>query len=129
MAHPPCLWNKSPRPPSLRQSTNKALIPATPRLVFDRNDKKAFLQNVKVVTEKRDTCTHDHLLQQYQCLAHAVFQNRNITASDTIAVETTECKENLHFNTVTFSAYLLKLCHTNLKESNRNAKKDNQDKM
>jgi hypothetical protein len=47
--------------PSISPPEHKALIPATPRrrLVFDRNDKKAFLQNVKVVTEKRDTCTYD----------------------------------------------------------------------
>ena len=117
--------------PSISPPEHKALIPATPmrRLVFDRKDKKAFLQNVKVVTEKRDTCTYDHLLRQYQCLAHAVLQFRNIKPSDEIAVETTECKENLHFNTVTFSAYLLKICQTNLKESKRNAKKNNQDTM
>jgi hypothetical protein len=109
----------------------KALIPATPmrRLVFDRKDKKAFLQNVKVVTEKLDTCTYDHLLKQDPGLAHAVLQFRNIKPSDTIAVERTGGKENLHFNTVTFSAYLLKICQTNLKESKRNAKKDNQDTM
>ena len=84
---------------------------------------------MKVVTELRDTCTNDHLLKQYQCLAHAVLQRRNIKPSDTIAVERTGGKEKLHFNTVTFSAYLLKICQTNLKESKRNAKKDNQDKM
>ena len=116
---------------SISPPGHQALIPATPmrRLVFDRNDKKAFLQNVKVVTEKRDTCTYDHLLKQYQCLAHAVLKFRNIKPSDTIAVETAGGKENLHFNTVTFSAYLFKICQTNLKESKRNAKKDNQDKM
>jgi hypothetical protein len=63
--------------PNYSPPEQKALIPATPmrRLIFDRNDKKAFnaafLQSVKVVTEKRDTCTYDHLLQQYQCLAHS----------------------------------------------------------
>jgi hypothetical protein len=117
--------------PSISPPEQKALIPSTPmrRLISDRNDKKAFLQNVKVVTETRDTCTNDHLLRQYQCLAHAVLQIRDIKPSDTTAVETTGCKENLHFNTVTFSAYLLKLCLINLKESKRNAKKGNQDKM
>ena len=95
--------------PSISPPEHKALIPATPRrrLVFDRNDKKAFLQNVKVVTEKRDTCTYDHLLKQYQCLAHAVLKFRNIKPSDTIAVETAGGNENFHFNTVSFSAYLL----------------------
>jgi hypothetical protein len=65
--------------PSISPPGHQALIPATAGLVFDRNDKKEFLQNVKGVTEKRDKCTYDHLLKQYQCLAHAVLKFRNIT--------------------------------------------------
>jgi hypothetical protein len=115
--------------PSFSPQEN-ALIPATQQqLVFGSNDKRAFLENVRVIAEKRATCTHDHLMKQCQCLAHAVFRYRNIKPTDTVAVITTEGKENLYLNTVTFGAYLTKLCITNLKKSKRNAKKDNQDKM
>ena len=115
--------------PSFSPPGHNALNTAPARLVFDKNAKKAFLQTVKAVTEKRDTVTYDLLLKQYQCLAHHVLQFRNIKPSDTIQVERPGGKEKLHFNTVTFSAYLLKICQTNLKESKRNAKKDNQDTM
>jgi hypothetical protein len=116
-------------PASFSPPEHHALNTAPARLVFDNNAKKAFLQTVKAVTEKRDTVTYDLLLKQYQCLAHHVLQFRNIKPSDTIQVESPGGKEKLHFNTVTFSAYLFKLCQTNLKESKRAAKKNNQDKM
>jgi hypothetical protein len=115
--------------PSFSPPEHNALNTAPARLVFDNNAKKAFLQTVKAVTEKRDTVTYDLLLKQYQCLAHHVLQFRNIKPSDTIQVESPGGKEKLHFNTVTFSAYLFKLCQTNLKESKRAAKKNNQDTM
>ena len=115
--------------PSFSPPGHNALNTAPARLVFDNNAKKAFLQTVKAVTEKRDTVTYDLLLKQYQCLAHHVLQFRNIKPSDTIQVERPGGKEKLHFNTVTFSAYLFKLCQTNLKESKRAAKKNNQDTM
>ena len=115
--------------PSFSPPEHHAFNTAPARVVFDKNAKKAFLQTVKAVTERRETCTNDHLVKQYQCLAHAVLQRRNIKASDTIQVERPGGKEKLHLNTVTFSAYLLKLCQTNLQESKRNAKKDNQDTM
>ena len=115
--------------PSFSPPEHHAFNTAPARLVFDKNAKKAFLQTVKAVTEKRDTVTYDLLLKQYQCLAHHVLQFRNIKPSDTIQVERPGGKEKLHLNTVTFSAYLLKMCQTNLKESKRNAKKDNQDTM
>ena len=113
--------------PSFSPPEHHAFNTAPARLVFDKNAKKAFLQTVKAVTELRDTCTKDHLLKQYQCLAHAVLQRRNIKPSDTIQVERPGGKEKMHLNTVTFSAYLLKLCQTNLKESKRNAKKESED--